>query len=127
MKNILAPLIALIAFLFMIGVVIAVDVFALILVGFTYESWQDFAIFIVGFGLVEFMLSSVMQRFVHIKIKEYQTYHKFWGHLLLSITLMFMAVHVMDTISIPVVGAVLYGVISAILHLLVDILEQKKL
>lgn len=127
MKNIIAILIALLAFIVMIGLVIAVEVFALILVGFTYDSWKDFAIFLIGFGLVEFMLSSVMQRFVQMKIKEYQMYHKFWGHLLISITLMFIAVNIMESISIPVIGAIIYGIITAILYLLVDIFEQKKL
>ncbi|ATP40423.1 hypothetical protein CSE16_10380 [Solibacillus sp. R5-41] len=125
LSNIFGILIAVLAFIAIIGVVIAAEVFALILVGFTYESWKSFAIFIIVFGIVEFILSSIMQRFVQTKAKSNHMYHKFWGHLLISITLMLIAVNVMESISIPVFGAIIYAVITAILYLIVDIIEQK--
>lgn len=126
LKNSLGILIALLAFIAIIGVVIAVEVFALILLGFTYDSWKSFAIFIIVFGIVEFILSNFMQSFVELKMQGYHAFHKFWGHLLISITLMLIAVNVMDSISIPVIGAVIYAVITAVLYLLIDEVDIKK-
>ncbi|MEG0472757.1 MAG: YrvL family regulatory protein [Solibacillus sp.] len=124
--NIFGILIALFAFTAMIGLVIAAEVFALILLGFTYDSWQSFAIFIVVFGIAEFFITSFMQGFVEAKARGYHAFHKFWGHLLISLTLMLIAVNVMDSISIPVIGAVIYAAITALLYLLIDLVEKKR-
>ncbi|MEK4425505.1 YrvL family regulatory protein [Solibacillus sp. FSL K6-1523] len=125
LKSIFGILIALFAFLVIIGIVIAVEVFALILLGFTYDSWQSFALFIIVFGIVEFILSSFMQNFVALKMQSHHAFHKFWGQLLISITLMLIAVNVMESISIPVMGAVIYAIITAVLYHIIDVVEKK--
>ncbi|MEG0385501.1 MAG: YrvL family regulatory protein [Solibacillus sp.] len=125
LTNIFGILFALLVFITIIGVVIAAEVFALILLGFTYDSWQSFAIFIIVFGIVEFILSSAMQGLVQAKIQTNHAFHKFWGHLLISITLMLIAVNVMESIAIPVMGAVIYAIITALLYFVIDAFEKK--
>lgn len=123
--NIIGILIVGLLICIVLAAVVAAEVFVLLFLGFTYETWQGLAIFLVVFGIVEFILSALMKGFIEDQCKSHHNYHAFWGHVILSFTLLMLAVSIMESIYIPTIGAMIYAVLTALLYVLVDKIDVK--
>lgn len=98
----------------------AIEVFVLILLGLTYESWQALVLFIILFGIIEYIVSSILQKVIELKKWQNPNLHRFWGQTFISFILMMVFVRLMDEIWISTAGAIAYALITAALYIIVD-------
>ncbi len=99
-----------------VAVLIAVDIWILLLLGFTYDSWQMFALFIIIFGLLEFLFVMGLEAFIESKTNSHVGFHKFWGQTIVSFTLFMAVTTMMSSVAMPTVGAVIYAVFTATVY-----------
>lgn len=122
--GVLGILSVLLLIVFIVAVVIGAEVFVLILLGITYDSWKNLALFIIALGIVEYIVSTMMQRTVKRNIKNHSKYHQFCLQVLISFTLLMAFTEMMSSIWIPTYGAVIYAILSAALYALVEKFEK---
>ena len=104
----------------MLVALFALEILVLILLGFTYDRWQSLLLFIVAFGILEYIASSVLQRMLKAKNSQHPNIHRFWGQTFISFILMMVFVRIMDSIWISTTGAILYALITAALYIIFD-------
>lgn len=104
--------------------IVAIEIAALLLVGFEYNHWQSLAIFILIYSIVEFILSSAMKVILKQKAKGNYNLHYFFCNLIISFTVLMGTTLLLDSVYIPVAGAVIFSIITAILYSLMERLDK---
>lgn len=104
--------------------IVAIEIAALLLVGFEYDHWQSLAIFILIYSIVEFILSSAMKVILKQKAKGNYNLHYFFCNLIISFTVLMGTTLLLDSVYIPVAGAVIFSIITAILYSLMERLDK---
>lgn len=107
-----------------IGIVIAIEVFVLTLLGFEYEGWRSLALFLVLHSLIEYVLVMGVRIFIKGRSKRHPNVHLFFGHLFVSFIVIMTLTQWMDTVYMDVYGAAIFSAITAVLYMLVDRFEK---
>lgn len=109
-----------------VGIVVAIEVFALTLLGFEYDSWKSLALFLVLHSLIEYVLVIGVRVIVKSRSKRHPNVHLFFGHLFVSFIVIMTLTQWMRTVYINEYGAAIFAAITAALYMLVDRFEPKE-
>ena len=113
-------------FIVVVGTVIAIEVYVLTLLGFTYDNWRSLALFLVLHSIIEYVLVMGVRIIVRGRSKRHPNVHLFFGHLFVSFIVLMTITQWMDSVYIDVYGAAIFAAITAVLYMLVDRFEGKE-
>jgi len=108
------------------GTVIAIEVYVLTLLGFTYDNWRSLALFLVLHSIIEYVLEMGVRIIVRGRSKRHPNVHLFFGHLFVSFIVLMTITQWMDSVYIDVYGAAIFAAITTVLYMLVDRFERKE-
>lgn len=103
-----------------IGVAVAAEVGILLLIGIEFEGWGNLIWFIIIYGIIEFAIVMLSDVIVELKATQHERLHKYFAHLLISFTLLMTISLIMETIYLPLYGAIIFAFVTATLYLLFD-------
>ena len=113
-------------FIVVVGTVIAIEVYVLTLLGFTYDNWRSLALFLVLHSIIEYVLVMGVRIIVRGRSKRHPNVHLFFGHLFVSFIVLMTITQWMDSVYIDVYGAAIFAAITAVLYMLVDRFEGRE-
>lgn len=128
-KNFGKALGILIVILIVIGTLaisIAAEIGILLLVGIDFERWSSLIWFIIVYGVVEFIVIMALDAFIELKANSHQKFHKYFGHMIVSFTLIMAISLFIETIYLPITGAVIFAIATATMYLLFSFGDKKK-
>ncbi|QGM31050.1 histidine kinase [Bacillus sp. N3536] len=129
-KNFGKALGILIVILIVIGTLaisIAAEIGILLLVGIDFERWSSLIWFIVVYGVVEFIVIMALDAFIELKANSHQKFHKYFGHMIVSFTLIMAISLFIETIYLPITGAVIFAIATATMYLLFSFGDKKEI
>ncbi|MEK3974165.1 histidine kinase [Psychrobacillus sp. FSL K6-1267] len=129
-KNFGKALGILIVILIVIGTLaisIAAEIGILLLVGIDFERWSSLIWFIVVYGVVEFIIIMALDAFIELKANSHQKFHKYFGHMIVSFTLIMAISLFIETIYLPITGAVIFAIATATMYLLFSFGDKKEI
>ncbi|MBD7943060.1 histidine kinase [Psychrobacillus sp. Sa2BUA9] len=129
-KNFGKALAILIVILIVIGTLaisIAAEIGILLLVGIDFERWSSLIWFIVVYGVVEFIVIMALDAFIELKANSHQKFHKYFGHMIVSFTLIMAISLFIETIYLPITGAVIFAIATATMYLLFSFGDKKEI
>lgn len=129
-KNFGKALGILIVILIVIGTLaisIAAEIGILLLVGIDFERWSSLIWFIVVYGVVEFIVIMALDAFIELKVNSHQKFHKYFGHMIVSFTLIMAISLFIETIYLPITGAVIFAIATATMYLLFSFGDKKEI
>ncbi|MGE7977780.1 YrvL family regulatory protein [Psychrobacillus sp. NPDC093200] len=129
-KNFGKALGILIVILIVIGTLaisIAAEIGILLLVGIDFERWSSLIWFIIVYGVVEFIVIMALDAFIELKSNSHQKFHKYFGHMIVSFTLIMTISLFIETIYLPITGAVIFAIATATMYLLFSFGDKKEI
>ncbi|MEK4244710.1 histidine kinase [Psychrobacillus sp. FSL K6-2684] len=129
-KNFGKALGILIVILIVIGTLaisIAAEIGILLLVGIDFERWSSLIWFIIVYGVVEFIVIMALDAFIELKANSHQKFHKYFGHMIVSFTLIMAISLFIETIYLPITGAVIFAIATATMYLLFSFGDKKEI
>ncbi len=128
-KNFGKALGILIVILIVIGTLaisIAAEIGILLLVGIDFERWSSLIWFIIIYGVVEFIVIMALDALIELKANSHQKFHKYFGHMIVSFTLIMAISLFIETIYLPIIGAVIFAIATATMYLLFSFGDKKE-
>ncbi|QEY20517.1 histidine kinase [Psychrobacillus sp. AK 1817] len=128
-KNFGKALAILIVILIVIGTLaisIAAEIGILLLVGIAFERWSSLIWFIIVYGVIEFIVIMALDAFIELKANNHQKFHKYFGHMIVSFTLIMAISLFIETIYLPITGAVIFAIATATMYLLFSFGDKKE-
>lgn len=129
-KNFGKALGILIVILIVIGTLaisIAAEIGILLLVGIDFERWSSLIWFIIVYGVIEFIVIMALDAFIELKANSHQKFHKYFGHMIVSFTLIMAISLFIETIYLPITGAIIFAIATATMYLLFSFGDKKEI
>ncbi|WP_342566979.1 YrvL family regulatory protein [Psychrobacillus sp. FSL K6-4046] len=103
----------------------AAEIGVLLLVGIEYDHWSNLIWFIIIYGVIEFIIILVVDALIEGKSDNHQKFHKFFSYMIVSFILIMTVSFYLDSIYLPVTGAVIFAIASAAIYLLFSLWGKK--
>lgn len=109
-----------------IGIVVAIEVYVLTLLGFEYDGWRSLALFLVLHSIIEYVLVMGVRILIKGRSKRHPNVHLFFGHLIVSFIVVMTLTQWLETVYMDVYGAAVFAAITAALYMLADRFEKNE-
>lgn len=110
-----------------LAISITAEIGILLLVGIDFERWSSLIWFIIVYGVVEFIVIMALDAFIELKANSHQKFHKYFGHMIVSFTLIMAISLFIETIYLPITGAVIFAIATATMYLLFSFGDKKEI
>lgn len=105
---------------------IAAEIGILLLVGIEFEHWSSLIWFIIMYGIIEFIIIMAVDALIEHKSENHQKFHKYFSYMIVSFTLIMTVSFFLETIYLPVTGAVIFAIATATMYLLFSLWDKKE-
>lgn len=109
-----------------LGISIAAEIGILLLVGIEFEGWSTLIWFVIIYGIIEFIIIMAVEAIIERKSNSHQKFHKYFSYMIVSFTLIMTVSFFLETIYLPVTGAVIFAIAAATMYLLFSLWDKKE-
>ncbi|MCM3356740.1 histidine kinase [Psychrobacillus sp. MER TA 171] len=103
----------------------AAEIGVLLLVGIQYDHWSNLIWLIIIYGVIEFVIIMFVDALIEGKSENHQKFHKFFSYTIVSFILIMAVSFFLDSIYLPVTGAVIFAIATAAIYLLFSLWDKK--
>lgn len=103
----------------------AAEIGVLLLVGIQYDHWSNLIWLIIIYGVIEFVIIMFVDALIEGKSENHQKFHKFFSYMIVSFILIMAVSFFLDSIYLPVTGAVIFAIATAAIYLLFSLWDKK--